>query len=344
MSKLKFSAVGLRHAHIYGMCAELIRAGGELVSFYDDDEASAAAFAAQFPGVPRAGSEREILEDPAVPLVAGAAITSERAALGIRVMKSGKDYFTDKGPFTTLEQLAEVRKVIAETGRKYMVCYSERLQSECSEYAGKLIREGTIGQVYQVIGMGPHRLAASTRPDWFFRKSRYGGIITDICCHQFEQFLYFSGESDAEVKFARVENFAHPEYPEFEDFGEVSLVGKNGTAGYVKVDWFTPDGLAAWGDVRTLILGTEGYIELRKNIDITGAKEGGEHLFLTTNTSPTQYIDCKNTVGHPFFAAFIDDCINRTENAMTEEYCLKAAEICLKAQAFADAARQGELR
>lgn len=340
MSKLKFAAIGLRHAHIYGMCTELIRAGAELVGYFDDDEASCAAFAQHFPAATQARCEQELLANPATALIAGAAVPCERAALGIRVMRAGKDYFTDKGPFTAKQQLSEVRRVIAETGKKYMVCYSERLQSECSEYAGKLIREGAIGRVYQVVGMGPHRLAASSRPDWFFRKSQYGGIIADICSHQFEQFLYFSGESDADVVFARAENFAHPEYPELEDFGEVVLKGKNGTAGYVKVDWFTPDGLASWGDVRTFILGTEGYIELRKNLDITGAKDGGEHLFLTTNASGTQYIDCKGKIGHPFFAAFIDDCLNRTENAMTQEHCLKAAEICLNAQDFADRAHR----
>lgn len=336
MSKLKFSAIGLRHAHIYGMCSELIKAGAELVSFYDDDAESRALFAKQFPQAAEARCEEEILNDKNISLVTGAAITSMRAELGIRVMRSGKDYFTDKGPFTTLSQLDEVKKVIAETGKKYMVCYSERLQSECSEMAGKLIREGAIGDVYQVIGLGPHRLSAKTRPEWFFQKKLYGGIIADICSHQFEQFLYFSSESDADVVYARTCNIAHPEYPELEDFGEVSLKGKNGTSGYLRVDWFTPDGLASWGDVRTLIMGTQGYIELRKNLDITGAKSGGEHLFITTNSSPTKYIDCNNTVGHPFFAAFIDDCLNRTENAMKQDYCLKAAEICLKAQAFAD--------
>ncbi len=283
-----------------------------------------------------AESEDEILSDEKVKLVAGAAIPCDRAALGIRVMKSGKDYFTDKGPFTTLSQLAEVRRVIKDTGKKYMVCYSERLQSEASELAGRYIHEGRIGKVYQIIGMGPHRLAAGTRPGWFFDKSQYGGIIADICSHQFEQFLYFSGESDADVTYARATNFAHPEYPGLEDFGEVSLVGKNGTSGYLKVDWFTPDGLETWGDVRSIIFGTEGYIELRKNIDITGAKSGGEHIFITTNDHPTEYVDAKGKIGYPFFKAFVEDCINRTENAMTQEHCLKAAEICLKAQELAD--------
>ena len=336
MKKLKFSVMGIQHGHIYGMCADLIKAGGELVSAYDKDEAARAEFAKRYPDVKIASSENEILEDQSVSLVTGAAITSERADIGIRVMKSGKDYFVDKGPFTTLSQLEEVKKVIAETGRKYMVCYSERLQSEASELAGIYLKEGRIGKVLQYIGMGPHRLSAPARPEWFFKKEQYGGIISDICSHQFEQFLYFTGETDAKVNFARVSNFAHPEYPEFEDFGEVSLTGVGGTSGYMKVDWFTPDGLASWGDVRCFIIGTDGFMELRKNLDITGAKPGGDHIFITTNGKPTEYINATDKIGHPFFEAFIDDCINRTENAMTQAHCLKAAELTLLAQDFAD--------
>ena len=334
--RIKFSVIGIQHGHIYGMCHELISSGAVLVSAYDKDEKARAEFAKKYPDIKIAQSENEILEDESISLVTGAAVTCERADIGIRVMKSGKDYFVDKGPFTTLSQLDDVKKVIDETGRKYMVCYSERLQSESSELAGKFIREGRIGNVLQYIGMGPHRLSAPTRPEWFFDKKQYGGIITDICSHQFEQFLFFTGEKDAKVNFARACNFAHPERPGFEDFGEVSLTGKNGTSGYMKVDWFTPDGLASWGDCRCFIIGTDGYIELRKNIDITGSKQGGEHLFITTNGQGTEYVDAKGKMGHPFFKAFLDDCVNRTENAMTQEHCLKAAELTLLAQQMAD--------
>lgn len=335
-TNVRFSVIGTQHAHIYGMCIDLIGAGATLVGAYDSERASLEEFAKRFPDVKLADCEEEILDDPTVSLITGAAIPSQRADIGIRAMKHGKDYFVDKGPFTTLSQLEEVKGVIAETGRKYMVCYSERLQSESSELAGSYIKEGRIGKVLQYMGIGPHRLSAATRPGWFFEKEKIGGIISDICSHQFEQFLYFTGEKDATVNFARVANMAHPEYPQFEDFGEVSLVGKDGASGYMRVDWFTPDGLDSWGDVRCFIIGTEGYIELRKNLDITGAKQGAEHMFITTNGKGTEYINATGKIGHPFFKAFLEDCVNRTENAMTQEHCLKSAELTLLAQEYAD--------
>ena len=188
-----FAAVGLDHGHIYGMTNGLLDAGATLKWVYDPDPAKMQAFKARYPQVRLAESEEQVLADPAVKLVAGACVTSERAALGVRVMRAGKDYFTDKAPLTTLEQLAMVKNVVAETGRKYAVNYSERLQVEAAVYAGELVKAGAIGRVVQVIGMGPHRLNPASRPAWFFEKEKYGGILCDIGSHQIEQFLFYTG-------------------------------------------------------------------------------------------------------------------------------------------------------
>lgn len=284
-----FAAVSLDHGHIYGMTNGLLEAGGTLKWVYDPDPAKAAAFAKRYPQVQIAEDEQQILQDPEVKLVAGAAVPSERCALGLRVMDHGKDYFTDKCPFTTLDQLEQARKKVAETGLKYAVYYSERLHVESAVHAGDLIKDGAIGRVLQVLGLGPHRLNAPSRPQWFFEKAKYGGILTDIGSHQIEQFLYFAGCRDAEVVSSRVANYNHKEYPELEDFGDANLIGDNGATNYFRVDWFTPDGLSTWGDGRTLILGTEGYIELRKYVDIARDR-AGDQLYLVNNegssTSP----------------------------------------------------------
>ena len=159
-----FAATHLDHGHIYGQCNGLIEAGAELKWVYDSDPARVEAFQAQFPSVKVARSLDEILADPAIQLVAAAAIPSERGALGCRVMQAGKDYFTDKTPFTTFGQLEEAKAVVAETGRKYMVYFSERLHVESAMYATDLVQQGAIGRVLQVIGLGPHRLNKPSRP------------------------------------------------------------------------------------------------------------------------------------------------------------------------------------
>lgn len=329
-----FAAMALEHGHIYGMCNGLIEAGGTLKWVYDPDPKKVEAFKAQYPQVQIARSEEEILEDPEVLLVAAAAIPSERAALGIKVMESGKDYFTDKTPFTTLEQVEAARDAAARTGRKYMVYYSERLHVESAVYAGELIQEGVIGRVLQVIGMGPHRLNAPSRPEWFFQKEKYGGILCDIGSHQIEQFLFYAGCKDAKVVSSKVANYNHKEtYPELEDFGDATLIGDNGATNYFRVDWFTPDGLRTWGDGRTFILGTEGYIELRKYIDV-GRDPAGDHLYLV-NGKGEKHFELQGKVGYPFFGQLILDCLNRTEHAMTQEHAFKAGELCVRAQMMA---------
>ena len=326
-----FSAVRLDHGHIYGMTNGLREAGGSLKYAWDPDPAKLAAFLRTYPEARAARSEEEALSDPDTQLIAGAAVTSERAALGFRAIRAGKDYFTDKAPFTTTEQLNEAKRLTAETGRKYMVYYSERLHVEGAVLAGELIKSGEIGRVISVTGFGPHRLSAPTRPAWFFEREKYGGILCDIGSHQIEQYLYYADEEDATVQLSRIANYAHPEYPELEDFGDCSIVGAKGTTNYFRVDWFTPDGLRTWGDGRTFILGTEGYIEIRKYVDIATGKEGGDHVYLV-NGKGEQYFDAKGTVGFPFFGGLILDCLNRTENAMTQAHAFKAAELCLKAE------------
>ncbi|NLW55240.1 MAG: Gfo/Idh/MocA family oxidoreductase [Firmicutes bacterium] len=328
-----FAAVALDHGHIYGMCNGLREAGGTLKYVYDPDPQKVEAFCRTYPGVQAARCEAEILEDPAVHLVAGAAVPSERCALGLRVMNHGKDYFTDKAPFTTLEQLESARAAVQKTGMKYMVYYSERLHVESAVFAGQLIKEGAIGRVIQVIGLGPHRLRASSRPPWFFEKAKYGGILCDIGSHQVEQYLYFAGVKDAQVVRSQVANFNHPEYPELEDFGEVMLVGDNGATNYFRVDWFTRDALSDWGDTRTIILVTKGYIELRKHIDLL-RDQTADHVYLV-NDEVAKHFAVNGEGGFPFFGELILDCLNRTEKAMTQEHAFKAAELCLKAQAQA---------
>ncbi|MGO4495345.1 Gfo/Idh/MocA family protein [Paenibacillus sp. 2RAB27] len=325
-----FAAAALDHGHIYGMCNGLREAGGELKWVYDPDPAKVDKFLSTYPSVRAASSLEEILGDAEVKLVAAAAIPCDRGPLGLRVMDSGKDYFTDKAPFTTLEQLEAARAKVAETGQKYAVYYSERLHVESAIYAGQLIEQGAIGRVHQVIGLGPHRISLSSRPDWFFEKEKFGGILCDIGSHQIEQFLYFTGAKDAKVVHSKVANYNYPQYPNFEDFGDATLVGDNGATGYFRVDWMTPDGLSTWGDGRMTILGSDGYIELRKYVDIA-REQSSNHVYLV-NKDGEQHFAVSGQVGYPYFGQLILDCLNRTEVAMTQEHAFKAAELCLIAQ------------
>ena len=325
-----FAAIALDHGHIYGMCNGLVEAGAHLKWIYDADSVKVAAFCAKFPQVKVATSELEIFQDAEVRLIASAAVPSERGALGIRAMDHGKDYFTDKAPFTTLGQLAFAKAKVAETGLKYAVYYSERLHVESAVFAGELIHKGAIGRVLQVIGLGPHRLNASSRPDWFFEHEKYGGILCDIGSHQIEQFLYYAGCMDAKVIHSKVANYNNKKYPELEDFGDATLIGDNGATNYFRVDWLTPTGLGTWGDGRTIILGTDGYIELRKYIDIARDPQG-DQLYLVNQTGEKHY-SLQGQVGFPYFGQLVLDCLNRTEHAMTQEHAFKAAELCLLAQ------------
>jgi predicted dehydrogenase len=329
-----FSAAHIDHGHIYGMCNGLTEAGGTIKYVYDPDPKKVEAFLKAYPQAKAAQSLDQVLEDRETRMVCSSNVTSERGPLGVRVMQAGKDYFVDKAPFTTLEQLSDARKTAEQTGKKYMVYYSERLHVEGAILAGYMVEQGLIGQVVSVAGFGPHRLMKHARPDWFFIKENYGGILCDIGSHQIEQYLYFAGEEDGKVVSSRIANYGNPDHPELDDFGDCTITGANGTTNYFRVDWFTPDGLRTWGDGRTIILGTKGYIEIRKYVDVARDAQGGNHVFLV-NGDGEKYVNATGVTGYPFFGQLILDSLNRTENAMTQAHAFKAAELCLQAQAQA---------
>jgi predicted dehydrogenase len=329
--RIRFAVIGMNHSHIYGQCDAVMRGGGELVAFHAAEDDLAAPFAQRYPQALRVRDERRILEDRRIQLVISSIIPDQRAPLGVRVMRHGKDYMADKPGITTLAQLAEVKRVQAETGRIYSITYSERFDNKATVKAGELVKAGAIGDVVQSVGLGPHRINPPSRPAWFWEPARYGGIICDIGSHQMDQFLYFTGSTRAEIVAAQVGNFHNRDHSEFQDFGDVMVRGDGG-AGYFRVDWFTPQGLPTWGDGRFTIIGSAGYIELRKYVDI-GGRAGGSHLFVVDNEG-VRYVDCSDVV-LPYGPQIVDDVLNRTETAMPQAHCFLATELALTAQAQA---------
>jgi predicted dehydrogenase len=331
---IRFAAIGINHNHILGQVDALLKAGAEFVSFHAPEDELALPFAERYPQARRVSDKRRILEDDGIALVVSAGINADRAPLGIDVMLHGKEYMTDKPGATTLEQLADIRQVQAETGRIYSICYSEHFQTRSTVKAGELVQAGAIGQVINTVGLGPHRLNAPSRPGWFFDRAKTGSILTDLASHQCEQFLFFTGAADAQVLSATVANRANRDYPGLDDFGDMILRAE-GATGYIRVDWFTPAGLPTWGDGRIVIMGTEGTIELRKYLDIAG-RPGIDHLFLSDGKG-VQYIDCAG-VELPYGRQLVHDILNRTATAMPQAHCFKAMEIALTAQSLAEAA------
>lgn len=331
MASVRFAVIGLDHRHIFGMVDCLRDAGGELAGFHDGG-ALRDWFVEKYPDAKAVPDKRRILEDKSIDLIVCAGVPDERAAIGIEAMRHGKDFLSDKPGMTTLEQLAQVKQVQAETKRIYSVCYSEHFETRSTVKAGELVHAGAIGRVVSTVGLGPHRLNKPTRPGWFFERKRYGGILADIASHQCEQFLFLTGARDAEISAAMVANRANPEAPGLQDYGEM-ILRTTETTGIISVHWFTQDGLPTWGDGRLFIVGTEGTLELRKYVDIAGAP-GIDHLILVDRKG-VQRIDCSN-VELPFGRQIIDDVRHRTETAMPQDRCFKAMELALKAQAMAE--------
>ena len=328
--RFTFAAVGLDHGHIYGMCEGLIQAGAQLSFVYDPDQNKVEQFTKSYPNVKVCNSLEEILENSNVHLIACASVPSNRITIGLKALDYHKHFFSAKPGFIEMDQLNRARLKVKKTNLKWGIYYNERLHVESAIFAGELIDAGAIGKVVQIIGTGPHRASIPTRPSWFFEPSQYGGILCDIGSHQIEQFLHYTKANDAKILHSKVGNYSFPDYPGLQDFGDATMVADNGATFYFRVDWLTPDGLGTWGDGRTFILGTEGYIEIRKYIDVAKS-QATDNLFLVNNLGES-YFKLFNKVGFPFFGAFILDCLHGTEHAMSQAHVFKTAELAIETQ------------
>jgi len=337
--KLRFGVIGIDHAHIYNQVSSLLSLGAECAGYFSrENTGTLSEFQRRFPQIVRVRHEKELLEDPDIQLITSAAIPCERAALAVDAMRHGKDVIVDKPGVTSFEQLDLVSRVQRETGRIFSVNFTERFEVRAVERATELVRAGAIGRVLQTLGLGPHRLNEHLRPKWFFDPAKSGGILVDIASHQIDQFLHFTGSSDARIVSSRLGNIGHPDLPGLQDFGEIVL--SNGlSSGYIRVDWFTPDALQTWGDGRLFILGTDGYIEIRKYIDLCG-RSGGDHLFLV-NGSRSEYIDCTQDE-LPYYSNIRADIFERSETAMLQAHCFKVCELALRAQEQAEVISAGD--
>jgi len=339
MKKLRIAVMGVEHRHIFGQLKGMLDIGCECKGWWTENENKISQdFKKKYSTIPRVFNKSILLEDPEIDLILIADIPVKRGPLAVECMNAGKDVMLDKPGCTNFEQLEEIKKTIDKTKRIFSIDFSERFEVPSVELASKLVKVGEIGDVVQTIGLGPHRLNIDTRPKWFFKNDQYGGILCDIASHQIDQFLFFTGSTSVEIARSSVGNFANPSYSEFEDFGEILIYGDKGQ-GYIRVDWYTPDALPNWGDGRLIILGTEGYIELRKYVDVAG-RDGIDHLFLV-NKKKCEYIDASKEP-LTYFGNLMNDVLNRTETAMKQSHCLKVMKLAIEAQTSAK--RLGNLK
>jgi predicted dehydrogenase len=326
---MRFAAIGLDHRHIYDLTQGLLEAGLDCAGYWPETTAPIVleGFQKRFPGVP-AVDKAALLGDPSIAVVALAAVPCDRAALAIEAMRYGKDVLCDKPGVTTLDQLAEVEQVARETGRIFSVCFG-RFLSPALEVAMDIARQGGIGRLVQMAGLAPHRLNRALRPDWFFEREKFGGILNDLACHHIDSFLALTGATEVEIAHSAVGQFGTA--PDFDDFGEIVLRTPEATA-YVRVDWFTPDGLPTWGDGRMFLLGTEGTLELRKNLDIEG-RPGTDHVFVADRHG-TRHIDAGGRAVTSF-RAFAEDVARRPRTGLPQRQVFDVCRLALQAQARA---------
>ena len=359
---VRLALVGADHNHLYEIIDRLVKAGAEAAAHTSEGQ-----FVEHYSGWQSGSVERgydDILGDDSIDLIITAAIPNRRADIALAAIAAGKHVVSDKPGLTTMAQLDAIRAAVADRpGRPWTVLFTERYENRAINEAVRLARAGAIGRIVHVVGAGPHTLWASRRPPWFWDPEATGGILVDIGSHQVDQFLSITGASadDVAVVASMVGNVASPDHPAMQDIGSMTLVaapvegpggagsadggvpvtvapaaaglgGPNGVVGDHRLDYLTAKGLGTWGDCRLTIVGTEGTIEARANVDVAGV-EGSEHLIVVDGEG-TRRIDVSGVVvdwGEQLLADLGDD----GERLMTQQHAIDVTDVCLRAQAAA---------
>ena len=325
-TNVRFVVVGVAHPHAIVLTAGLLEAGAVCIGWVDTPGAHDGSFALLFPDLSLLDLDHALAAEP--DLVVVAAVPNLRAGYAIQAMEAGADVLVAKPALTHHSQLPEVTAAVEATGQRWWVAFTEHFTSRAVVRADAIVESGRIGAVRHVLGLGPHRLGAS-RPDWFYDPAQTGPMLADLASHQIHHAARLLGTTELAVDGAR--RTPAPDRPHPEMMGELSLAGGSGSA-YIRVDWLTPEGLDTWGDVRLMITGEVGTIEVRANCD-PGGEPGGGHL-IVVDADGMERIDCSADES-TWAATILDDVRHGTETLITTNHCLAVTDIALRAAALA---------
>jgi predicted dehydrogenase len=336
--------VGAEHLHLFEMVDGLVRAGAETVCHATDDGPLADLYAGYRPESQRRDVDA-VVGDDSLDLVVLAGVPAERAGAAVEALRAGRHVLAAKPAVTTEAQLVAVDAAVAASGRRWWVFFSERLVNRAVAECVRRVRAGEIGEVVAVSGSAPHTLAAEGRPEWFFDPTRGGGVLVDLAAHQADQLVALCGPGRTEVAAATVANVATPEHPAFRDLGRMSLRHSTDGGRVVvsdhHVDWLSPSGLGTWGDVRLVVHGTAGTMEVRANIDPAG-EPGAEHL-IAVDDGPPRRVDTSG-VALDWAERLVADVAEGTDTLVPHDHTVAACRITLAAQAMAEAHGTGVAR
>jgi predicted dehydrogenase len=278
--------IGVAHPHVEYVLEELKRSDRKdytLLGVQDSDVELAHHYAAPF-GAPVFAQVNEILaERPDVAVIAGR--YAERGTEAAAALRAGAHIIADKPLCTSLEQLNEVEQAVRVSGRSVTLLLEKRGYPETLA-AHEFIQTGGLGEIVGITSVGPHKLNPNTRPEWFFRRDEYGGIIGDLAVHDLDTALLFAPAQSAQVRgWVRAvapNGFAH--------YGVASVITPT-TVISAEVSWLTPQASDVHGDYRMRVVGTRGTLEIfwaRGRVEVVTDDRVAHDLTLPPRRRPAQ--------------------------------------------------------
>jgi predicted dehydrogenase len=328
---LKFAFVGFRHGHITDLYRRAVESTEiQLVASCEEDEGARKELAAEGKvGITHSDFE-EVLAEVSCDVVAIGDYFVRRGSLAVRALSEGKHVIVDKPLCTSLDELDEIERLSREKGLK-VGCMLTQRDSPGIIGVRRLVREGAIGEVHAITFGGQHPLSLGSRPGWYFEPGKHGGTITDIGIHAADAIPWITGLKFAVVHAARCWNAFVPEYPDFEDGGQMMLSMDNGCGVLGDVSYHAPShaGYTLPLYWRTSFFGRRGILETSSTAkEIAHYPEGEKE---------SKLLPLPEGIPGGYLESFLSDIRGEAnEEDLCTEAVLRAARTILTIQKAAD--------
>lgn len=297
----KVAFAGFRHGHIGSLLKNMKASDDfEVVACCEENEATRRSLATK--GTVEITHERfaDVLENVPCDVIAIGDYYAKRGSMAIQALKAGRHVIADKPLCTDLGELEEIRS-LAKADGLCVGCMLELRSSRALAVARRLVAEGRLGKITQILFTGQHPLNRNTRPSWYFEAGKHGGTINDIGSHAFDIIPLIAGSGIAKITAAREWQAFDVRSDSFRDAAQVMLELDNGCGVMGDISYSAPStfGFTHPSYWRFTFWGTLGMVECNAASKTVAAYFDGEKEPLqipVDSENPKSYLD-----------AFLDD-------------------------------------
>jgi predicted dehydrogenase len=262
----------------------------------------------------------ELLADSGIEVVSIAGPFELHSQMSIQAFKNGIHVFCEKPVALNLEELDLLHSEYQQGNVHFSAMMGLRYDPAFYT-AWSAVRRGEIGQVRLIYAQKSYKLG--TRPEYYSRRSTYGGTIPWVGSHAVDWVYWFSHAQFVSVTASHSRLF-NSGYGDLEVSAMCHFVLQDEIFASVSLDYYRPETARTHGDDRVRVVGTQGVIEVR----------GGKVYLISDLLKQEQKIPA--ACDRMLFADFIHQVEGKSRSLLSAEDVFTVTEACLLARQSAD--------